>query len=139
MAETKLAQKASNRRAVHLSTALGQFADQFIKGQIAVLHQPLPKPVLMGTQFGVAPVMALSLGLERTGFAFQNDHVIHEPHGNPKVGRSGTVRVTLFDKINNTFTQFNRMWLAHGDPPIPQENQRTDDLGSLNRIKPDVL
>ena len=31
-----------------------------------------------------------------------------------KMGRCSTVRVTFFNKLYNSLTQLNRMWLSHG-------------------------
>jgi hypothetical protein len=48
---------------------------------------------------------------------------------------SSPVGMAIFNKCNNTLTQFNWMWFAHDrSPSISKENHRSTDLGIPNHI-----
>lgn len=103
-----------NRDAVGFDTLdVPQFGHQFIKGQIALFRDPPLYPIRHTRQFAEPTPIALGLGLKRPGRPLQEDHVIHELDRNPELSCRGTVRVTFFDKVNDTLSKLNRKWFAH--------------------------
>jgi hypothetical protein len=93
----------------------------------------------MRRQLSAAPP-ALWPGGKRSGLALQDHHIVDKSRRNPEMLRRGTVRMPLFNKCNNTLTQFYRMWFAHRhSPSMSKENHKLRDWGILNHIKRNML
>ena len=103
MAETKPVQPTANRGAMYVYPMFViQFQNQVIQRQIALRFDASPHPVGQSTEFP-APRITLWLRRKRIGLSFQNDHVIDEFDRNPEMRSSRAVRISLFDKRNNSF------------------------------------
>ena len=92
---------------------LTKFDHQFIKGQVALFHDPASDPIRHASQLAMPAAIALRLGFKRAGHPFQDDHVVHELDRNPELNRRSPVRVTFLNKINNPLTKLHRKWLSH--------------------------
>ena len=112
--QAQTAQMPPNRNTVGFDALdLTKFDHQFIKGQVALFHDPASDPIRHASQFAMTTTVALLLGLKRPGGALQEHHVIHELDRNPELRRRSPVRVTFLNKINDPLTKLHRKWPAH--------------------------
>jgi len=114
MCQAEAAERTPDRHAMdrHL-VRFGDFQHQVIQRQIGFgLHSRL-QPASQTTQLAMAATIALGARLQPTSLAFQNDHVVHELHRNPKPRRRRPMRMTFFNKGDHALTKLYRKWLAH--------------------------
>lgn len=92
---------------------LSNFQHQIIQRQVWLGLHPRFQPASQTAQLAMPATIALHAWLQPAGLAFQNDHVVHELHRNPKPRRRRSVRVALFNECDNAPAKLYRKWLAH--------------------------
>lgn len=80
---------------------LGQFRNQFIKGDLALAGNARLNPVTHARQLAVSAAVALSSRRQRSCFAPQPDQVVCKPRRHPKMPRCLPVPVPRIDKRHN--------------------------------------
>lgn len=106
---------------------LRNFQHQIIQRQVWLGLHPRFQPASQTAQLAMAAPVPLRAWLQPTGLPFQNDHVIHELHRNPKPRRRRPMRMTFFNECDNTLSKLYRKWLAHPGPPyLPYRQGITD-------------
>ena len=128
MCQAEAAERPRDRYAVdrHL-VRLGDFQHQIVQRQIGFGLHPRLQPGSQTGQLAMPAAIALGARLQPARLAFQNDHVVHELHRNPKPRRRRPMRMALFDECDNTLAKFYRKWLAHPGPPyLPYRQGITD-------------
>jgi len=112
--QIEAAQPPPDRDALRLDPKpVAQFDQRFIKVQVTPFIDPPPDPVHHACQFAVPAAVALWLGLQRAGQAFQDHHDIYELDRNPELRRRSPMRVAFRNKINDPPTKLHRKWFTH--------------------------
>lgn len=105
----------------------GYLQYQIIKCQIRLRVHPTLDPVSQTSELAMSASIALRTRLQPACLAFQDHHVVHELHRNPKPRRRGPMRMTFFNERDDTFAKLYRKWLAHLRPPyLPYSQEITD-------------
>src|SRR6056297_684100 len=131
MRQTETAQGAPDRHAMdrHL-VRIGNFQHQIIQREVGLGRHPCRDPVPQTGQLAMPAAISLSARLQPACLAFQNHHVVHELHRNPKPRGRSSVRMPFLHKRDDTLTKCHRMWLAHLKPPYLPCRQGTTNQAS---------
>ena len=78
------------------------FMHQIIQRQIRLGRHARTDPIAQTSQLSIPSAMTLAARLKTSGLTFQDHHVIHEFHGNPKMRRGCTVRISFLYEPDNT-------------------------------------
>lgn len=118
MRQTETAQGAPDRHAMdrHL-VLIGYFQHQIIQREVGLGRHPCRDPVPQTGQLAMPAAISLSARLQPACLAFQDHHVVHELHRNPKPRGRRSVRMTFLHKRDDPLTNCHRMWFTHLKPP----------------------
>jgi hypothetical protein len=140
-AKAKPVQPFADRAAMHRHVVdRGHFPDDPVPCQVALGSQPRVQPSGERGQLALRTV-PLRFWQQATAFSFQDGHVIHKARRNPKVPSGLFVPAPLLNKGDELAAKVHRMCLAQSCPlyPARTEDQRSPDLGLLNRTGCDTL
>ena len=131
MCQAKTAERTPDRHTMdpHL-VCLGDLQHQIIECQIRLRVHPTLDPVAQTSELAMSASIALGTRLQPACLAFQDHHVIHELHRNPKPRRRGPMRMIFFNERDNTFAKLYRKWFAHLIPPYLTYRQGITDQPS---------
>ncbi len=105
MAQAEPLEPTANRRTVRRDVVIArQFQAQFIQGQVTLLRQAVPHPVVQVVQLARPPQIALLLGRKRAGLPAQLNHVIDEFRRNSEMSHRLPVTMTVVNKPDDTLS-----------------------------------